>query len=156
MRAAILGCPHKGICFPGYFRVNNEAHCSMYIICKERFDYILFYYLVENLVYQKHTWINDRGLFRSLQTTTTGDSSTKCITMDNYFVEKPIWMIDLGRRRNIVGVILSIQHATKDYFDRFNIYIDRYSHFKHSNLRSSQSFTSSSRLHFQCQKPLNG
>ncbi|CAF1299256.1 unnamed protein product, partial [Adineta ricciae] len=89
MRAAILGCPHQGACFPGYFRVNSEAQC------------------VENLAYGKRTWTNDRNRYRrktSLEgfqfrstRESNGDPSlavdgfeepldwAKCATIDNYF-----------------------------------------------------------------------
>ena len=107
---------------------------------------VFFYYLVENLAYQKDIWTNDRGLFRSL-----GKINGGCLTM-----EKSIWMIYLGRQRNIAGVLLNIQNENKDNFDRFNIYVDRYSHVKPSNLCSSQSLSSSFHLHFQCQQSSNG
>jgi hypothetical protein len=129
-------------------------------------DLIVFYslHVVENLAYKKHTWTNDQRLSRE----TKGDSSlavdgfeesSKCATIDNCFFEKPIWMVDLGRRRNIAGVMLRTWHPNKDYltnFDRYNVYIDHHFHSKPSNLCSYQSVTSSSRLHFQCQQPLNG
>lgn len=88
-------------------------------------SYIRYVLLVENLAYQKSTWTNDRtndyerlGLVPRSARLTNGNSSfaidgdegtlewSKCTTIDNYFVEKPIWMVDLGRRRNIAGVIL--------------------------------------------------
>lgn len=28
MRAALLGCPYKGACLPGYFRVNEDSNCG--------------------------------------------------------------------------------------------------------------------------------
>ncbi|CAF3609612.1 unnamed protein product [Rotaria socialis] len=181
MRAAILGCPHKAACFPGYFRVNSEAQC------------------IENMAHKKQTWTNDRNRhhqkngvggfkFRSIRET-NGDPSlavdgfeeplewSKCATIDNYFVKKPVWMVDLGRRTNIAGVMLKTWHENKesnvsssmyrDYLanlDRYNVYVDQYPRryrFKNTNLcsyitRTDQALISSSRLHFQCQRPLHG
>jgi hypothetical protein len=31
---------------------------------------------------------------------------SKCTTIDNFFVNKPRWMVDLGRMKNIAGVML--------------------------------------------------
>jgi hypothetical protein len=28
MRAGVLGCPYKGSCLPGYFRVNDDSSCG--------------------------------------------------------------------------------------------------------------------------------
>ncbi|CAF1070490.1 unnamed protein product [Rotaria sordida] len=181
MRAAILGCPHKGTCFPGYFRVNSEAQC------------------IENMAYKKQTWTNDRNRhhqkigidgfkFRSIRET-NGDPSlavdgfeeplewSKCATIDNYFVKKPVWMVDLGRRTNIAGVMLRTWYENKESnasssiyrnylanLDRYSVYINHYPRryrFQNNNLcsyitRTDQSLTSSSRLHFQCQRPLHG
>ncbi|CAF3828649.1 unnamed protein product [Adineta steineri] len=185
MRAAILGCPHQDACFPGYFRVNSEAQC------------------VENMAYKKQTWTNDRNRHQQSTGATTelksrsaretnGDPSlavdgleesldwSKCATIDNYFVRKPVWMVDLGRVTNIAGVMLRTWHANnkannslisssiyRDYLanlDRYNVYVDqrpRRYRFKNANLcsfitRTDQALTSSSRLHFQCQRALRG
>jgi len=59
---------------------------------------------------------------------------------------------------------LSIYRDYLANLDRYNVYIDHYPrryHFKNTNLcsyitRTDQSLTSSSRLHFQCQRSLYG
>jgi hypothetical protein len=152
------------------------------------------------MAYKKQTWTNDRnrhyqqngigGLkFRSTRET-NGDSSlavdgledsldwTKCATIDNYFVEKPVWMVDLGRIKNVAGVMLKTWHGNnngsnsslsiyQDYLanlNRYNVYVDhrpRRYRFKDANLcsyvtRTDQALTSSSHLHFQCQHKLHG
>jgi hypothetical protein len=74
--------------------------------------------------------------------------------------------------RNIFENILATNSSTsssiyRDYLanlDRYNVYIDhrpRRYRFKNANLcsfitRTDQALTSSSRLHFQCQRPLRG
>ena len=87
------------------------------------------------MAYKKQTWTNDRNRhhqkngvggfkFRSIRET-NGDPSlavdgfeeplewSKCATIDNYFVKKPVWMVDLGRRTNIAGVMLKTWHENK-------------------------------------------
>lgn len=104
------------------------------------------------------------------------EDSSRCTMIDNYFVEKPLWVVDLGRKRNIAGVILkssninqyeSKLNSSQGYFtnvDRYNIYIDhhpRRHRLQSSNLCSSltridQLLISSTRLHFPCQRPMHG
>ena len=172
------------------------------------------------MAYKKQTWTNDRNqhyqkhgvggfTFRSVRETNGNPllavdgveeplEWSKCSTIDNYFIEKPIWMVDLGRRTNVAGVMLRTWHdnkgstnrkksfSPKDYLyillflevnsslsvyrdylknlDRYSIYVDHYPRryrFKDSKLcssitRTSQTLTSSFRLHFQCQHPLYG
>ena len=179
---------------------------------------------VENMAYKKQTWTNDRNRqhqpsgvgelkYRSPRET-NGDASlavdgleepldwSKCATIDNYFVRKPVWMVDLGRITNIAGVMLRTWHANnkgiehenirillkqilfdqyiflvtnssmstsvyRDYLanlERYNVYVDyrpRRYRFKTANLcsfltRTDQALTSSSRLHFQCERSLRG
>ena len=89
--------------------------------------------LVENMAYKKQTWTNDRNRqhppgavgelkLRSARET-NGDPAlavdgyeeavdwSKCATIDNYFVRKPVWMVDLGRVTNIAGVMLRTWHG---------------------------------------------
>ena len=67
------------------------------------------------MVYKKRTWTNAR--IRHTRETNGSPSLavdgieksldwSKCATIDNYFVEKPVWMVDLGRKTNIAGVML--------------------------------------------------
>ncbi|CAF0722018.1 unnamed protein product [Didymodactylos carnosus] len=173
MRAAVLGCPHQGQCFPGYFRVNSEAQC------------------VENMAYKKLTWTNDRDrqlssasatdLKQRSGRATNGDPSlavdgsedsewSKCATIDNYYVRKPVWMVDLGRITTVSGVMVRTWHGSnkvyRDYLynlDRYSVYVDlrpRRYRFKNSDLcsyvtRANQALLTP-RLHFQCQRPIRG
>lgn len=91
--------------------------------------------LVENMAYKKQTWTNDRNRqhqangvseskFRSSREA-NGDPSlavdgsedttdwSKCATIDNYFVRKPVWMVDLGRSTNVAGVLLRTWHGNR-------------------------------------------
>lgn len=157
---------------------------------RDRFENCIFN-LVENLAYQKQTWTNVRNQkyrkqkirsrFWSSRAETNADLSyvvdgledtSKCTTIDNHFVRKPVWMVDLGRKRNVAGVFLRTssdnqfhlaQHSSTTV-NRYNVYVDHYprrQRFKSSNFCSSliridQLLISSTRLHFQCQRPMHG
>lgn len=97
MRAALLGCPHKGDCGPEFFQVNPVSGC------------------IENLAFHHNTWLNDkRHLWKDWKygrANLAVDGSTestlhRCAIVDNYFVEQPIWMVDLGHKHSINGVII--------------------------------------------------
>ena len=92
------------------------------------FDPLKSLFLVENMAYLKQTWTNDRhrpfqpnerAMLRLRSSrASNGDSSlavdgveeaanwSKCATISNEFVQKPTWMVDLGRMKNIAGVML--------------------------------------------------
>ena len=70
---------------------------------------------VQNLAYKKDSWINNKRQFkRHVRNQWTrgqagravdGDvNSPTCTVLDNYFVDKPTWMVDLGKRTKISGV----------------------------------------------------
>lgn len=69
----------------------------------------------ENLAYHRTTWLNDkRHLWKdwkygraSLAVDGDTDGSLhRCAILDNYFVDQPIWMVDLGRKHSINGVLI--------------------------------------------------
>lgn len=71
--------------------------------------------LVENLAYHHNTWLNDkRHLWKDWKygrasLAVDGDSDAtlhRCAILDNYFVENPVWMVDLGKKSNINGVVI--------------------------------------------------
>jgi hypothetical protein len=71
---------------------------------------------VENLAYHHNTWLNDkRHLWKdwkygraSLAVDGDSDASLhRCAILDNYFVENPVWMVDLGKKSNIVGIVIA-------------------------------------------------
>jgi len=70
---------------------------------------------VENLAFHHNTWLNDkRHLWKDWKygrANLAVDGSTestlhRCAIVDNYFVEQPIWMVDLGHKHSINGVII--------------------------------------------------
>ena len=76
---------------------------------------ILIPFTVENLAYKKEVWSNDKRHFwkdwkyghASLAVDGIEDSLLpKCAIIDNYYAEVPIWMVDLGKKRDITGVVI--------------------------------------------------
>lgn len=135
---------------------------------------------VRNRKYHKQKFGSRFGLNRGGETMDDlsfavdgSEQTSKCTTIENYFGGKSVWMVDLDRKRNVAGVILRTSYENsssfipQDYFttvDRYNIYIDHYprrQRFKSSNrcaslTRIDQLLISSTRLHFQCQRPMHG
>lgn len=132
LRAGLLGCPHtgNGACGAGFIRVNEETPC------------------IENLAYQKETWLNNKRHFkRHIRDHWTHGQAKKavdgklqssihsCTILDNFYVENPILMVDLGEKTTISGVILvtwqgesaDAKNSFKDYMynlDRLQVYVD--------------------------------
>ncbi|XP_076341698.1 lactadherin-like isoform X2 [Tachypleus tridentatus] len=111
MRVGLIGCPHKGDCGQGFFRVYEDSEC------------------VENLAYKRKTWINDKRQswaewkYGHSSLAVDGDLDTqleKCAILDNYYVDKPVWMVDLGNKRMVRGVIVVTWQGKGQ--DRANLY----------------------------------
>lgn len=101
MRFGLLGCPYTGPCVDGFMRVNQDAPC------------------VENLAFKKDSWINSkRHIKRHIRHHDKNGPAARavdgridsilpqCTTLDNLYGENPVWMVDLGPRTNISGVII--------------------------------------------------
>ncbi|XP_013385516.1 lactadherin isoform X2 [Lingula anatina] len=130
MRVGLIGCPHKGQCGEAFIRVNNDTPC------------------VENLAYKKDTWINNKRHYkRHIRNHWTHGGHAKkvvdghlessihsCTILDNFYVESPIMMVDLGAKTKISGAILITwqgedpdKGAFKDYMynlDKLLVYVD--------------------------------
>ena len=75
---------------------------------------------VENLSYKKESWINSRKQYKrhtgKMQTAKSnaalavdGNMNTtfqSCTILDNYYVETPIWSVDLGDKRRVSGIVI--------------------------------------------------
>jgi len=76
---------------------------------------------VENLAFKKESFINNRRQHKrhaSQQQWMRGHASRavdgraadhsihSCAILDNFYVEKPIWMVDLGRARTVSGIVI--------------------------------------------------
>lgn len=73
-------------------------------------------FAVENLAYRHETWVNDRRYSFAQWTdghssfAVDGDTSAahpkSCAILDNYFVDQPVWMVDLGRSTRVRGLVV--------------------------------------------------
>ena len=75
---------------------------------------LLISFSVANKAFDRETWVNDkrhdwkewRYGHSSLAVDGKLDTSlSNCAIMDNYYVEHPVWMVDLGRKTNVNGII---------------------------------------------------
>lgn len=115
MRAGVIGCPHTGECGPGFLQVNSKSAC------------------VSNKAYNHKTWVNDKRhtwkQWRYGHSTLAVDGKENtnlpnCAILDNYYVEKPVWMVDLGRKMEVNGVmVLTWQGAGQDKITAYNDYV---------------------------------
>jgi lactadherin len=128
MRAGILGCPHSGECTNGFMRVNAYAPC------------------VENIAFHKETFINNRRqMKRHVQNQwahghagravdgNPANNIQSCTVLDNFYVESPMWKVDLGKTSFISGVVIFTWIRQKDEakyqdymhnLDKLTVYVD--------------------------------
>ncbi|CAF1251328.1 unnamed protein product [Adineta steineri] len=166
MRAGLLGCPHKGACCLGYFRVQPEAPC------------------VENLAHRRRISVNDvtHPLVYSPQQTLLSylidgyDVPPRCTTIDSTRCRnnEPHIIIDLNRNYHVHGIVIqqldTFSHLSQDDYlsrfqlDRIIIYITRDIHLDSHQYNIAQcSLVTrtnysilSSYIHLQCQTPIIG
>ena len=79
------------------------------------FSKIEHLFSVANRAFNQPTWVNDkrhswkewRYGHSSLAVDGNSDNSLpNCAIMDNYYVDKPVWMVDLGKSNKVNGVIV--------------------------------------------------
>lgn len=75
-----------------------------------------FCFSVPNKAFSKSTWVNDkrhtwkqwRYGHSSLAVDGKLDSNLpNCAIMDNYYVDHPMWMVDLGKETRVDGVVVA-------------------------------------------------
>merc|ERR1712218_366177 len=103
MRAGVIGCRYRGTCGPGFLQVNTGSSC------------------IANKAFGKETWVNDKRhtwkqwRYGHSDLAVDGKLDTNlpnCAIMDNYYVDKPLWRVDLGAEVTVSGaVILTWQGA---------------------------------------------
>jgi len=72
---------------------------------------------VENLAFQKSSWMNNKRQYKrhvrsqwirgQASRAVDGDVTVgmhSCTVLDNFYVDRPTWMVDLGRRTRVAGV----------------------------------------------------
>lgn len=167
LRAAVIGCPHRGDCGPGFLRVREDSECT------------------ENLAYRRETWVNDRRYAFAQWTdghssfAVDGDASTSqpprsCAILDNYFVDQPVWMVDLAKRQRVRGLVVltwqarhqherSKLHHEMSNLDKLTAYVvDRPrleeipNAYKCASVSRLHGALSRRRLHFECPDDMQG
>ncbi|XP_069674564.1 lactadherin-like isoform X2 [Periplaneta americana] len=170
LRAGLTGCPHTGECGPGFVQVNPLSSC------------------VANLAYGKGTWVNDKrhgwadwqyGRASLAVDGILDNVLPRCAILDNYYSGQPLWMVDLGWREPISGIIIVTWQGQgqdkvtsyRDYvynLDRLTVYVanrPRLEAFQLGTANDSESESGASkcgtitrannalfqpRLHFEC------
>jgi len=167
LRAGVIGCPHAGDCGPGFLRVNQRAGC------------------VPNKAHQGKTWVNDKRhtwkqwKYGHSSLAVDGKENTNlpnCAIMDNHYVDKPVFMVDLGRATKVNGaVVLTWQGSGQDkitaYTDyvfnleRLSVYVSNEPKLDFAALSTqpkcgvvtrSNNALFNPRLHFDCPEPMKG
>jgi len=167
LRAGVIGCHHSGECGPGFLKVNNKAGC------------------VENKAYSRKTWVNDKRhtwkqwKYGHSTLAVDGKENTNlpnCAIMDNYYVDKPVFMVDLGTKLQVNGVvILTWQGAGQDKItaytdyvynlDRLTVYVSDKPQLDYAGLSTEtkcgvitrkNTALFNPRLHFDCPEPVKG
>jgi len=85
---------------------------------------------VENVAYGKESWINNgrqvkrhvrrqRWLHGHSSRAVDGDASpdsglNTCIVLDNFYVERPVWMVDIGSATKISGMMILTWRGSGD------------------------------------------
>ncbi|XP_068225781.1 lactadherin-like isoform X2 [Palaemon carinicauda] len=167
VRAALLGCPHKGDCGDGFFRVTPDTYCT------------------ENLAYKGKTWVNDKrhqwsgwdyGPASLAVDGQTDTSLRSCAVVDNYLVDEPVWSVALGKKRRVRGVVILTwqgrgqdqQTLYRDYvfgLDRLTVYVENNARLDAPNSQDHKKCASVTRLnnalfrervHIECPQPIEG
>ena len=77
--------------------------------------FLNYVFAVPNKAFREHTWTNDkkhswkqwRYGHSSLAVDGNADANLpNCAVMDNYYVDNPVWMVDLGRSADVNGVVV--------------------------------------------------
>ena len=91
-------------------------------------------FLVANRAFGQSTWVNDkrhswkewRYGHSSLAVDGKLDNSLpNCAIMDNYYVDKPVWMVDLGKSNTKVNgvIVYTWQGAGQGRIPNYNLYL---------------------------------
>ena len=140
---------------------------------------------VPNQAYKKETWTNDKRhgwkqwKYGHSSLAVDGKENTNlpnCAILDNYYADKPIWMVDLSREQTIHGVlILTWQGQGQDKItsytdyvhnlDKLSVYVSNRPKLNSTGLTTEPKCGAitrentalfNPRLHFDCGDPLAG
>jgi lactadherin len=176
MRAGLFGCPYTGQCTTGFMRINDYTPCVANVaLHKESF-------VSNKRQYKRH--VRNQWTHGQASRAVDGDPDSSlhsCTLLDNFYVEKPVWMVDLGTQTKISGVVIvtwqgQLQGSSEtpsrtasygDYthnLDRLTVYVDSKAGAEAIDLPGKMcGFVSRlnsalfrPRLYVQCVRPLTG
>ena len=94
---------------------------------------MIFFISVANRAYKGHTWTNDKRhswkqwKYGHSSLAVDGKENTNlpnCAILDNYYTDKPVWMVDIGKKSTVNGVmILTWQGAGQDKITSYTDYV---------------------------------
>ncbi|KAK4313613.1 hypothetical protein Pmani_015046 [Petrolisthes manimaculis] len=141
--------------------------------------------MVENLAYEGRTWVNDKrharsswdyGPSRLAVDGNTDTSLRSCTVVNNQEVDEPLWMVDLGKRKEVRGLVVLTWQGKgqdertlyRDYvfgLDRLTVYVERERRLERltnqhrvcaSVTRLNNALFSRERMHVECPQPITG
>ena len=141
---------------------------------------------MSNKAYGGHTWTNDKRhswkqwKYGHSSLAVDGKENTNlpnCAILDNYYVDRPVWMVDLGKKTTVNGaVVMTWQGAGQDKITAYTDYVhnlDKLSVYvadrpkldggalvnetsKCGTITRMNTALFNPRLHFDCPEPLEG
>ena len=87
----------------GVLKINFSIHTSLFS--------------VPNKAFARHTWVNDKRhswkqwryghSSLAVDGLSTDNNLPNCAIMDNYYVDAPVWRVDLGKQTKVAGVVVT-------------------------------------------------
>ncbi|XP_050703944.1 uncharacterized protein LOC126989378 [Eriocheir sinensis] len=140
---------------------------------------------VENIAYKGSTWVNDKRHswsdwnYAPASLAVDGNRDTtlqSCPVIDNDSVDEPVWMVDLGRRQQVRGLVLLTwqgrgqdqQTLYRDYvfgLDRLTVFVENQrrldtlspqDHKKCASITRLNNALFRERVHVECPQPIKG
>lgn len=171
LRAGLFGCPFRGQCPPGFMRINENTPCVANIALKKES-------FISNKRHNKRH-IRNQWTHGHASRAVDGDADQSlhsCTMLDNFYVDKPVWMVDLGSQMKISGIMIvtwqgqgeaDARTTYRDYvhnLDKLAVYVDSKGGTEQIDQQSKMcGFVSrlndalfKPRLHIQCVKTLTG
>jgi lactadherin len=161
LRAGLLGCPHAGECSEGFIRVNDNSPCvenlaykkESFVNSRRQYKRHINHKQVESKgrrsrhdedVHTKTVAVAEKSAAAAAAEEGGNFGIHSCTVLDNFYVERPVWMVDLGKKTTVSGVIIvtwpgnpnDLRAGYQDYvhnLDKLTVYIDTTNHRNHYN-----------------------
>jgi len=94
------------------------VNCLFFLLQSYLFIYLLL--IVENLAFNKESWVSNRRQLkrhvrnqwkhghasRAVDGQLNEQNLDSCTVLDNFDVDKPVWMVNVGRKAKIAGIVI--------------------------------------------------